>query len=77
MSNGKGLSRRAWDEMGSGFDRCSYGTWNGFDRCGGGMWNGCCLGSDDIREGNLGVLNIGSLGFGVLSYVASAHALPI
>jgi len=36
MSSGNGLSRRAEAEMGSGFDRCSYGTLDGFDRCGGG-----------------------------------------
>jgi hypothetical protein len=57
MSSGSGLSRRAWDKVGSGFDRCSDGTWNGVDLCCGGIWNGCCFGSDEIREGNLGALN--------------------
>ena len=67
MSSGSGLSRRAWVGFGSGFNRWSGGSWNRIERCCGGMRNGCCLGSDEIRDGNLGALKIGSLGLGVLS----------
>lgn len=67
MSSGSGLFRRAWAGFGSGFNRCSGGSWNRIDLCCGGMRNGCCFGSDEAREGNLGAWNIGSLGLGVLS----------